>query len=427
MRISALLLAAAIPLCSAQPGLVVRPWTDQYPDEAAAATKTCGARNFSDCRQHLLRLHELLDGRGDIVYRLAKVEANLGHRTAALEWLTVFSKMGLTFADPASELGSLKDNTQFQAALSRLALARKPVTRSRLFATLPENDLVAEDIAFDSVTDRFYISSVRHRKILSMSRQGKTAVFTTQEDPTVWAILALGVDAKRSYLWASTASMPECLGCNSAQEGRSALLRYSLDSGTLLKRYDLPRDSKHALGDMTVSAAGDVFVSDGYGAVYWVDHARDSLELLIGNGTFRSPQTPALSPDSRSLFVPDYSRGISIVDVETQKTKLLKHPNTLSLGGIDGLYLAGRTMLAVQNGTAPPRIIQMRLDSSLTRILEWKTIEANWEGLGAPTHGVIVGKQFYFIANSGWDQLNDDGKTKEGAAFTAPTVRVLSL
>jgi hypothetical protein len=125
--------------------------------------------------------------------------------------------------------------------------------------------------------------------------------------------------------------------------------------------------------------------------------------------------------------VPDYSRGISVVDLATKQTKLLEHPKDLSLGGIDGLYLTGRTMTAVQNGTAPARLIRMSLDASLTRILRWETMEANWPGLGAPTHGVVVGKKFYFIANSGWDRMADDGKVKPGATFEAPTIRVVDL
>jgi hypothetical protein len=46
------------------------------------------------------------------------------------------------------------------------------------------------------------------------------------------------------------------------------------------------------------------------------------------------------------------------------------------------------------------------------------TLEANWKGLGDPTHGVFVDGRFYFIANSGWD-------VKPGATFEPPTIRVL--
>jgi sugar lactone lactonase YvrE len=404
-------------------------WIDEQATESAAANKACNAKEYGSCRQHLLRLRELLDGRMDIVYRLAKVEAKVGNGAASLSWLTIFSKAGLPFADPASDpdFASLRGASDFEAILPRLEAARKPVSASTLFLTLSEKDLVAEDIAYDPVSRRFFISSVRHRKILALDKNGKTTEFLAEGQPGIWAVLALAVDAKRRYLWASTAAMPEALGYAAADEGRSALLKYSLDSGALLKRYDLPADGKHALGDMTVSAAGDVYVSDGWGAVYWVAHNRDVLEILAGKGVFRSPQTPALSADGRKLFVPDYSRGISVVDLAAKDTKLLQHPTELSLGGIDGLYLSGTTMLAIQNGTSTERVIRMHLDATLTRVLTWETIEANWKGLGDPTHGVVVGGEFYFIANSGWDQFGENGALKQGSEFTPPAIRRMRL
>jgi hypothetical protein len=404
-------------------------WIERYAQESAAASKSCSVKDYGTCREHLLRLLELLDGRADIVYRLAKVEASLGNQKAALEQLETFSKSGLTFADPATDahFAALKSSDEFKATNARVKTAREHVTGNKLFLTLPDKDLIAEDIAHDPVSDRFFVSSVRHRKILVVRRDGKATDFVKEGQPNIWAVLALRVDSKRRILWATTAAMPESLGYQKSEDGRSALLKYSLDDGKLLKRYDLDTDTKHALGDMTVSSAGDVYVSDGFGAVYWVDHQKDELGTLIGKGVFRSPQTPALSPDEHRLFVPDYSRGISAVDLASKQVKLLEHPKELSLGGIDGLYLKDRTMIAVQNGTVPPRLIRMTLDDSLNRIVDWKIIESNWEGLGQPTHGVLVGDTFYFIADSGWDRLGDDGAVKPGATFESPTIRTRSF
>jgi sugar lactone lactonase YvrE len=408
-----------VPLCFGQT------WIDDYVQEAGAMNSVCGAKEWVGCREHLLRLEELLDGRVDIVYRLAKAEAMLGNKAGALARLEVFSKSGLTFAEPgaAAEFVSLKNRPEFEAVLERVKEARAPRSASQLFLTLPEADLIAEDIAYDSRGGSFYISSVRHSKILEIDRHGVSREFARG----AWPILALGVNSKRRILWASSAAMPQGIGYRKEDEGRSALLKYSLDTRVLLKRYDVANDAKHSLGDLTLSAAGDVYVSDGEGAVYWVDHAKDTLEILVPKGVFHSPQTPALSPDGRRLFVPDYSRGIGIVDLATRQVKMLEHPKELSLGGIDGMYLSGRTLIAIQNGTAPERLIRMTLDAALTRVLEWETIEANWAGLGDPTHGVVVGDQFYFIANSGWDRMADDGSLKPGAIFEPATIRQMRV
>jgi len=117
-------------------------WIEQYASESVAANKSCRAKDYADCRTCLLRLNELLDGRADIVYRLASVEALLGNRGAALEWLSLFSRTGLTFADPASDadFASLKDSAEFAPILSRVKSAREPVSNSKPFQTLPERD-----------------------------------------------------------------------------------------------------------------------------------------------------------------------------------------------------------------------------------------------------------------------------------------------
>jgi sugar lactone lactonase YvrE len=424
-------------------------WIDQYAQESAAAAKACGARQYDGCRAHLTRLHELLDGRADIVYRLAKVEAASGNNSTALDWLTIFSKSGLTFANLTADpdFAAVRDNQAFRAAVARLDAARQPVTSSKPLVKLPEPDLVAEDIAYDAATRRFFVSSVRHGKIVAIDVKGQAgkghagkghaatdhaatdhaADFVPEGQRDIWAILALRADSKRRALWATTVAMPEALAFTAAADGRSALLEYDLDSGKLLHRYDVQEPGKHALGDMTIGPAGDVYVSDGSGAVYHLDQARRGLELLVAPGTFRSPQTPALAPDGSRLFVPDYSRGIGILDLKTKSVKLLEHPPELSLAGIDGLYLAGASLIAIQNGTAPPRVIRISLDAGLTRAVNWQTMEANWPGLGQPTHGVLVGRDFHFIANSGWDQLGDDGKLKPGAEFSAAEIRVMRL
>src|ERR1700733_1989891 len=207
MRIAALLmLTICLPALAEE-----RPWTELYPDEVGAVNRACPSREFVSCRAHLLRLKDLLDGRGDIVYRLAKVEASLGNRAAAMEWLSIFSRMGLQVTDPAGDaaFSSIKENADFRMIVDRLKAATAPVTESRLFATLPEKDLILEDVTYDSVSGRFFLSSVRHRKIFGLTMNGLVEDFVRGGGGPflVWA----AVSARRN-LWATTAAMPEGLG-----------------------------------------------------------------------------------------------------------------------------------------------------------------------------------------------------------------------
>src|ERR1019366_9831476 len=106
--------------------------------------------------------------------------------------------------------------------------------------------------------------------------------------------MALRVDARRRILWAATGWLANCQQCNPSHRDKTALLAFPLESGALLKRLDSP--VKELLGDMTISRAGDLYVSEGsYGAVLRLTPNSPTWERLDAPGEFRSPQTPALS------------------------------------------------------------------------------------------------------------------------------------
>jgi len=78
---------------------------------------------------------------------------------------------------------------------------------------------------------------------------------------------------------------------------------------------------------MTLSPAGDVYVSDGLdGTVYTIHPAKDELEVLVPKGNFASPQTPALAPDGKRLLVADYSLGVGIVELKSGAISWLDLP-----------------------------------------------------------------------------------------------------
>ncbi len=88
-----------------------------------------------------------------------------------------------------------------------------------------------------------------------------------------------------------------------------------------------------------------------------------------------------------------------------------------ALEGVDGLYFHGESLIATQNGTSPERVIAFKLDSSLTRVTSERTIESATTTID-PTHGVVVGDEFYYIANSGWNELDDRGNVKKDTLLT---------
>jgi hypothetical protein len=404
--------------------------TEAVPDwrkERLEARQALQRKDDTDYRKHLLRLLPLVSGNSETIYSLATTEARLGHSDAAMNWLTEYAAMGLTRTFDDAEFESNRGTARFRDLSRRLRDNGNAISHGQTAIVLGDPNVLAEDVAYDTDLDEFYISSVRERKIVAVQIGGRIRDFTVSGANGAHAMLALAADPNRRWLWATTSATPMELGYAASDAGRSALLKYDLRTGSLVQQYNPPDDLPlHAMGDMTVAATGDVFVSDGRaGILYVLRHDRDRLETLVGPDVLASPQTPAVAPDGQRVFVADYLRGIAVVDVKSGRTAWLPHPNDVAVNGIDGLYLVGRSLIAVQNGTTPSRVVRLILDSSLSRIQRSIVIESNSTGLGEPTHGVVVGRRFYFIANSGWDHFTDEGDQKSGA--TPPTIRFVSV
>jgi len=381
------------------------------------ATTELKAKDYRGYRNVLRAIHREFPDSSHVVNQLALVEGQLQENTAAVRWLRVYTGMGLVpeLADPrlaglarASQMDEIRRTTQANSS---------PVSRSSIVFRLADSNLIVEDIAYDPLSKSIFLSSVHERKILKCTMKGGCADFFSAANSgnvPVWSVLALRADSHRNVLWATIAGMNTEANFQSQDDGKSALLKIDLRTGRLIKRYEPADGEKHALGDMAVSRSGDAYVSDGEsGDVYVVRHSSDVLERLVPSGSFRSPQTPALSSDEKMLFVPDYAMGLFVIRLADMRISAVTSKSAEAEDGTDGLYFTGDSLIAVQNGIHPERIVRFGLNEKLT-ITSSQVLEANWAGFGDPTHGVLVGHEFYFIANSGWDRVKDNGTIAPG-------------
>lgn len=98
-----------------------------------------------------------------------------------------------------------------------------------------------------------------------------------------------------------------------------------------------------------------------------------------------------------------------------------------ALDGIDGMYRVADSLIAVQNGTAPERVIRFSTDASASRVISENVVERSTTTLGVPTHGVIVEGTLYYIANSGWDVLDASGKVEPTKTMSAAIVMRVNI
>ena len=386
----------------------------QWHELRARAEQALQADDCVALRTAATELATLAPGNPRNLYNLAACNNRLGHRGAALNGLATLAAMGLVYNISAdADFSSLLRASGFQAVAARMTKNQRPVTHAASAFPVTETELLPESIAYDALTHRWYISSVTQAKIISAD--GKTFAHAQ------WSVFALAIDSKRRFLWATIAAVAQCAVCSDTTQDRSALLAFDLDSGAERLRIDSPVNG--LLGDMTIAANGDIYVTEGmHGAVLRLPQGAKAFERLDVPGEFVSPQTPALSADGKVLYVPDYVRGIASITLKDHRLRWLRPGAHIALTGIDGLYLDHGSFIAVQNGLTPARIVRISADLQTQTVLE-----ANWPGLGEPTHGMIVGRDFYFLANTGWNAFDEQGKKVPGVAPVESSVWKLPL
>ncbi len=364
-------------------------------------------------------MYSFLNGSPRGVLQLISAEAFAGKQDDALASLGQFVRLGQSDDEAMSQkqFDRIRTDPRYPRIHAAMTANHSSISAaSKLFA-LKDETLMPEDIDYDPNTHRFYITSVFKKEILSADMSGGARLFA--HAPDGWPVMAVKADSRHRVLWATEAALDGFVFAPSKDWGRSAVLIYDLDTGRLLYRVEGPPHS--ALGDMTLTAEGDAIVSDGEnGGVYRVDRVHRHFER-IDAGDFISPQTPAVLPDGRRILVPDYLRGIGILDLKSKHVVWLPMEGH-ALSGIDGLYLYGTALLATQNGTSPERVVRFGLDTSLAQVESESIIERASRTLGDPTHGVVVDGSFYYIANSGWDKLDEHGQIQAGKSLSPAIV-----
>jgi sugar lactone lactonase YvrE len=362
------------------------------------------------------------------LYNLACAHALGGDAAPAAAILARLTTMGVSNdASRDPDFDPIRKSPEFEAALDRAKGLESPVGSSEVAFRLPEKDLITEAVAYDPKTRAFFVSSVRKRKVVRRGADGSVADFTKAADGLLSAV-GLAVDPTRRRLWVTTAGFPQMEGFKKEDQGRSLLVEYDLDTGALRRRIAPPVAVDRAeLSDVAVSGAGDVYVSDPVnGGVYVLGPGATELRVLVAGGVIGSAQGLAPSPDGNLLFVADYTQGIVRVNTSSGAALLLPSPADAAVTGIDGLALHGGSLIGVQNGVRPHRIVRLVLDPERAAITGVETLVRHHPDFDEPTLGTIVEGAFHYVANSQYARVRDDG-TLEADQLRPPTVLRLVL
>jgi len=346
----------------------------------------------------------------------------------AVALLARHAAMGLTHnasADPA--LKALTERPDYAPVAARVAANRKPVGALKPVADFA-GPVLAESVAFDPNTGRLLVSHIHGRRIVAVDRDGAVSDFTAPADD-VWGVFGIAIDPKRRILSALTAATPQARGVAAADLGATVLLRIDLDTGKVLARHAPPADAtKRQLGDLTVGPDGAVYASNSLGREIWrLEPGAKALDRLVSSPELGSPQGLALTADGKHLLVADYSSGLHVIDLASGAVTPVAIPPDVTLLGVDGLARAGQTLIAVQNGVAPQRLLRLWPTPDGKRLTRVETLAANLPELDEPTSGAMRGDDFVFVARSQWTDFGDDGlKTETPAAARVMAITIKS-
>ena len=355
---------------------------------------------------------------GGLWIAMAAAQAKAGNKAEALQWLEKAISRGLDFDLPEDDsFAQLRETPAMKELLAKAAANRRVVSRGRVAFRIPEKDLIPEGIAHDPETGAYYVGSLHKRKIVRIDKAGKASDFTASGQDGLWDVLGLRVDPAARTLWACSAAGPS----SGELDGTSSLFRYSLTTGKLVGKYDLP-GRPHLCNDIALGKNGEIFFTDSKGNTLYRLGPQYRMDALVGPGTFIYPNGVTVSPDSSKLFVADFRNGLSIVDPASGQVRPLPHPERVQVAGIDGLYFHRGSLLAVQNSAGTERIVRYRLNAALDAIESEEVLESRNPLFEIPTTGVLVGGTLAVLANSHLDRLDEQGRLKPGAELAEPVI-----
>ena len=180
-------------------------------------------------------------------------------------------------------------------------------------------------------------------------------------------------------------------------------------TGALAGKYLLPSGTAHMLNDLAFDADGNAYLSDTTtGAIYRLSAALKELEVFIPPGTFRGPNGVAVSDDSRFFMSRARVAGCLLWTLKTKAVTDLAVSEDVVAAGIDGLYFHRDSLVGIQNGIGPGRVMRYHL-SAPTVIARAEILESRNPLFAVPTTGAVCGDDFFYIANTQIDKTNADG------------------
>lgn len=340
-------------------------------------------------------------------YNLASAYALNGKEKEAISTLEKVVLMNNTTAfETDDDFKSITNSDGFQKVLALKKSQETTSANSTKTVSLSEKELHPEGLEFLPKSNLWLASSIRKRKIISFDpRTGKCEDWFTEAG--MLSVFSMKKDSKEQFLWVSTSAMTEMENFTADVDGKAAILKIDIKTRKIVKRFEMY--GNHVLGDLYVAKNNVVYVSDSSKPIIykienglmteWISLEKEALNL----------QGITMNATEDKLFIADYLKGIAFISIKDKTRKWLDLPSGTIGKGIDGLCFYNNSLIAVQNGVQPIRIVRFHLNDTQNEITKYSIIDHNRPEFNEPALATVVKNKLYFFANSPWQAYDRNG------------------
>ncbi|HTI96868.1 MAG TPA: hypothetical protein VL425_10215 [Rudaea sp.] len=371
----------------------------------------------------LKRVGELSPNSGELKLQLALAYAKIDDKPHAYDTLVRMQAQGFGY-DIANDkrFDPIHGTKVWDYIVANLNVNAKQFGEGRAAFTLPKGDYLYDALAWDAKRGDLLVGSVRDGSIRRIDAHGKVTDFISADAGNgLWGVDALAVDATRGKLYASSSSTTIYRGFSGDNAGKAGIFEFDLASGKFLKKYAFEAGAgTHRLTALVVASDGKVYAADAARKqIFKLEDGK--LRDIVNNPKLTSFSALAVSGDGRTLYLADYALGIFGYDLATGKAfQVAYDQSTLVLGGIVSMQWYDGTLVVVEDGMVPKRIMRLQLDKDGRKIANAMPLDvahAGFTELGAST---IAGDKLYTIVNR-QGRLYDEHGVLTGADKLAPT------
>ncbi len=307
--------------------------------------------------------------------------------------------------------------TDEQLAILALQEAKaRPIEASRLLTAAPAEALLVEGVALDRRSGRLFAGTVVSRALFELGQGGQWRQVVLTD---AGSLGGMAIDPVRRTLWVASGLYDETPPPASGVRG---VIGVDLDSGEVFRK---ATPEAATPGDLAIAPDGRLYASDPLtGAIYSTTREIWQLWPLVEPGTFRSPQ--GMVPWDGGLVVSDYGYGLAFVERGGAVTRI-EADQPMLIDGIDGMWRRGDTIIAIQNGVRPARIVALAMSPDGHRVRSLRVLERAHPSWTEPVGGSLVGDELIYVATGQWDRFGPGG-ARVGERPPGPTeIRALPL